>query len=105
MKKNLLLFFIGALMPIMAWAHVFHDAEGVNFSLPAGRCYLTSSGSSVKAFQFAFGDDATGIELVNGTSVSGTLYDLQGRRVTSPARNIYILRYAQSNHQINKLLW
>ena len=44
---------------------VFYDAEGVNFSLPAGRCYLTSSGSSVKAFQFAF-DDADGIEMVNG---------------------------------------
>ena len=34
----------------------FYDAEGVTFSLPAGRCYLTPSGSSVKAFCFNFDD-------------------------------------------------
>ena len=69
---------------------IFYDAEGVNFSLPAGRCYLTSSGSSVKAFQFTFDDDADRIEMVNGKSVNGILFDLSGRRVTSPARGIYI---------------
>ncbi len=68
---------------------IFYDAEGVNFSLPAGRCYLTSSAGSVKAFQFAF-DDADGIEMVNGKSVNGKLFDLSGRKIERPSRGIYI---------------
>lgn len=69
---------------------LFYDAEGVTFSLPAGRCYLTPSGAGVKAFSFDFEDDATAIEMVNGKSVNGKLYDLSGRQVTSPTRGIYI---------------
>ena len=69
---------------------MFYDAEGVNFSLPAGRCYLTSSGSSVKAFKFAFDDDATKIKMVNGKSVNGKLFDLSGRKVESPLHGLYI---------------
>ena len=69
---------------------MFYDAEGVTFSLPAGRCYLTPSGAGVKAFNFSFDDDATAIEMVNGKSVNGKLYDLSGRRVLAPARGIYI---------------
>ena len=69
---------------------VFYDAEGVNFSLPAGRCYLTSSGSSVKAFQFAFDDDATEIKMVNGKSINGKLFDLSGRKIERLSRGIYI---------------
>ena len=68
---------------------LFYDAEGVTFSLPAGRCYLTPSGSSVKAFCFNF-DDATSIEMVNGQSVNDKLFDLSGRRVSNPTRGIYI---------------
>ena len=67
----------------------FYDAEGVTFSLPAGRCYLTPSGSSVKAFCFNF-DDATGIEMVNSKSVNDKLFDLSGRRVSNPTNGIYI---------------
>lgn len=69
---------------------LFYDAEGVTFSLPAGRCYLTPPSAGVKAFGFDFEDDATVIKMVNGKSVNGKLYDLSGRRVSSPARGIYI---------------
>lgn len=71
---------------------IFYDAEGVNFSLPAGRCYLTSSGSSVKAFQFAFDDDATGISNVRSKmeDVREKIFDLAGRQVSSPQHGIYI---------------
>ena len=71
---------------------IFYDAEGVNFSLPAGRCYLTSSGSSVKAFQFTFDDDATGISNVRSKmeDVREKIFDLVGRQVSSPQHGIYI---------------
>lgn len=70
---------------------MFYDAEGGNFSLPAGRCYLTPPASPVKAFLIDF-DDTTGIKdnVVNGKSVNGKLFDLSGRSVSSPTRGIYI---------------
>lgn len=70
---------------------MFYDAEGVNFSLPAGRCYLTpSSGSEVKAFCFDF-DDTTGLEeMFDEQSSMFITYDLSGRKVSSPQRGIYI---------------
>lgn len=69
---------------------MFYDAEGVTFGLPAGRCYLTpSTEGGVKAFCFDF-EDATGIEMVNGKSVNGKLFDLSGRRVSSLSRGVYI---------------
>lgn len=70
---------------------LFYDAEGVTFSLPAGRCYLTPPASPVKAFLFDF-DDATGIkdEVVNGKSANDKLFDLSGRRVSDPTHGIYI---------------
>ena len=70
---------------------LFYDAEGITFSLPAGRCYLTPSGSSVKAFNFSF-DYATGImdEIVKRESEDGAIYDLSGRRVSNPTNGINI---------------
>lgn len=75
---------------------MFYDAEGVTFSLPAGRCYLTPPASGVKAFAFNFGD-TDGIEEFQGTPLPNrggaggeALFDLSGRKVESPARGIYI---------------
>ena len=71
---------------------LFYDAEGVTFSLPAGRCYLiTPSGAGIKAFGFDFDDDATGIDnIINYPLSIANFFDLQGRRVSSPTRGIYI---------------
>ena len=70
---------------------MFYDAEDVNFSLPAGRCYLTPPASGVKAFAFNFGD-AVGIEeqLSNCKLSNCQMFDLSGRKVFSPTRGIYI---------------
>ena len=70
---------------------MFYDAEGVTFSLPAGRCYLTPTASGVKAFNFNF-DDTTGIEdqIVNRKSSNCQLFDLSGRKIEAPVRGIYI---------------
>lgn len=75
---------------------MFYDAEGVTFSLPAGRCYLTPPASPIKSFAFNFGD-TDGIEEFQGTplpnrgGVGGeTLFDLSGRPVSSPSGGIYI---------------
>lgn len=71
---------------------MFYDAEGVTFSLPAGRCYLTpADAGDVKAFAFNF-DDADGIkdQIVNRKLSDCTLFDLSGRKVFSPTRGIYI---------------
>lgn len=75
---------------------MFYDAEGVTFSLPAGRCYLTPPASGVKAFAFNFGD-TDGIEEFQGTPLphggragGEALFDLSGRKIEAPARGIYI---------------
>ena len=75
---------------------MFYDAEGVTFSLPAGRCYLTPASGNVKAFTFNFGD-TDGIEEFQGTPLPNrggaggeALFDLSGRKIESPSRGIYI---------------
>lgn len=70
---------------------MFYDAEDVNFSLPAGRCYLTPPASGVKAFAFNF-DDAVGIDATSSivNHQSSILFDLSGRKVFSPTHGIYI---------------
>ena len=69
---------------------MFYNADGVNFSLPAGRCYLTPTGSSVKAFGFNFGDTDRVEKTFNSPSSIFNIFDLQGRKVSSPVRGIYI---------------
>ena len=70
---------------------MFYDAEGVTFSLPAGRCYLTPPASLVKAFGFNF-DIETAIQdkIVNCKLSNCKLFDLSGRRFEAPSRGIYI---------------
>ena len=63
-------------------------------TLACGKCYLTIEKSSgVKFIGFNVDDVATGIETVESTmdKVQGTIYDLQGRRVTTPAHGLYIV--------------
>ena len=74
---------------------MFYDAEGENFSLPAGRCYFTPSPSAALAnvMGFRFVDAETthisGVE--NGKATSNIFYyDLTGRRVAHPAKGLYI---------------
>ncbi|MCR5780872.1 MAG: hypothetical protein K6G70_10085 [Bacteroidaceae bacterium] len=70
---------------------MFYDAEGVTFSLPAGRCYFTPSITpGVKSFAFNFSDPDGIKTIVNYPLSIVNLYDLSGRPVSSPTRGIYI---------------
>ena len=70
---------------------MFYDAEGVNFNLPAGRCYLTpTTPSGVKSFAFNFDTPTEISETVNCQLSPINYFDLSGRKVSSPARGIYI---------------
>ena len=67
----------------------FYKAEG---TIPAGKAYYQST-SGVKAFFFD-GDEATGIEMVNGQSsmVNGqSIYNVAGQKLTKMQRGINIV--------------
>ena len=73
---------------------LFYNADGVNFMLRAGRCYLTPSGDSpAKSYGFRF-DNADGVSetLTSplGEDGKAPLYDLSGRRILAPTHGIYI---------------
>lgn len=70
---------------------MFYDADGSNFSLPAGRCYFTPPTALLsKAFGFSF-EEVNAINAVIGKSpISSELHDLSGRRVTQPTKGIYL---------------
>lgn len=63
----------------------FYDAEGVEFSLPAGRCYFTpSTAGGARAFRFDFGQ-ATGIDAnCRETINDNRFFDLSGRLISNP---------------------
>lgn len=67
-------------------------------TIAAHRCYIPKSvldeaGGEIKGFGFYFGDEtATGIDAATTDKVRTTsIYDLQGRRVTTPTKGIYIV--------------
>lgn len=72
----------------------FYDAEGVEFSLPAGRCYLTpTDAGDARAFRFNF-DETAGIDANNSEMVTDSrIFDLSGRLINSNSqlqRGIYV---------------
>ena len=65
-------------------------------SIPAGRAYLPAAevpAQSAPSLTIVFEGDVTGInEMVNGKSVNGQWYDLNGRKVLNPTKKgVYIL--------------
>ena len=73
-------------------------ANGVGFykltsgeKVGLGKAYLTYDGELARGF-FLF-DEATGISAtqMNNEEVNGEMYDLQGRRVSQPAKGMYIV--------------
>lgn len=63
--------------------------------VPAFKGYLdlTGTGVDVNALSLIFADDATGVENIKaaGTEKAAAIYDLSGRRVSSPKKGIYIV--------------
>lgn len=82
----------GYIMQNQGAGPMFYNAEGSNFALPAGRCYLTLPASyAAKVVRMRI-EGTTGfdnIEIINHDSQ--VLYDLAGRRVENPTSGgIYI---------------
>ena len=70
----------------------YQPAEG--FVLPKGKCYLQIvKGNSAKFIGFHFEGEATGIAGLESANdkLQGTIYNLAGQRVTTPAHGLYIV--------------
>ena len=62
-------------------------------NIPAGKAYLEIA-SDVKAFFFHFGDDTTGVEMVDAEGAAegnGLLFNLAGQRVNKAQKGIFIM--------------
>ena len=61
--------------------------------LAAGKAYLDLTSSGARELRVVFADEATGINasVVKSETVSKGVYDLQGRRVASPTKGLYIV--------------
>ena len=69
----------------------YHVKAGTN--VPAGKCYIriAKSNSAREFLGFAFDDEATGVNEMKAQKVDGQVYDLQGRKVTTPSKGLYIV--------------
>lgn len=82
----------GYIMQNQGAGPMFYNAEGSNFALPAGRCYLTLPASyAAKVVRMRI-EGTTGFDDIEITNHdSQVLYDLAGRRVENPTSGgIYI---------------
>ena len=85
--------------PGNAYVLNYKTATGAGFyklrstgTIGANKAYLTYSGSLAPEF-FSLDGGTTGIDatLVNSEKVNSVVYDLQGRRVSQPAKGLYIV--------------
>ena len=69
----------------------FYEAN--NSKVAANRAYLTADGAGVRALTIDFSGDETGVNAIdNGQlTMDNAVYDLQGRRVSRPAKGLYIM--------------
>ena len=98
-KENLL---VGTLAPTYVTAGEYYGLSGQNFvpvaasTVPDGKALLPASalgGGSVKAFNFVFEDNATGIRTVETVSPeeAAQIFDLSGRRLNKIQKGINIV--------------
>jgi hypothetical protein len=61
--------------------------------VPVGKAYLKSGSYAARTMSIVFGDDeATGIEMVNGSGLTvDGYYNLNGQRVAQPSKGLYIV--------------
>ena len=73
----------------------FYKATATGAYLPANRAYLSTTGvpSEARFMGFAFGDEASGISGITDDAkrMPTGAYDLQGRRVSSLKKGLYIV--------------
>ena len=93
---------VGTLAPTYVEAGEYYGLSGQNFvpvaasTVPAGKALLPASalgGGSVKAFNFVFEDNATGIRTVETVSPeeAAQIFDLSGRRLNKMQKGINIV--------------
>lgn len=77
---------IGYIMQNKGAGPMFYNADGANFSLPAGRCYLTFPAFEAKAFSFKFDveEETTEIDSLLNKVESDEWYTLQGVKLDTP---------------------
>ena len=61
-------------------------------TIPANVAFIAGSAQGIQGYRLSIGDGTTGIEAVEttGSNAPAVWYDLSGRRVTAPAKGIYI---------------
>lgn len=69
---------------------MFYKVGKTPFHIPGGKCWLSVPATLQGMPRFHFGN-ATGIENVNHTPDTDNIYDLHGRRTTTPKDGIYII--------------
>ena len=70
---------------------VFQPSSGGD--LPAGKAYLAIAVSSARSLDLNFEDEeTTGVNEVKTQKVDGQFYDLQGRKVATPSKGLYIVK-------------
>ena len=72
----------------------FYKLSNTSGTIGATKAYLIYDGSTpAPARGYFLFDEATGIEMptAEGNDFNGTVYDLQGRRVTNPTKGLYIV--------------
>lgn len=85
-----------AVTPTSVTASSVYVLSGSKFMLfdgteiPAGKAYLPKSGVGARLLEFVFGD-ATAIGSVNIDVNVNQIYDLQGRRVKTPSKGVYVV--------------
>ena len=68
-----------------------HAMNGGSFAIPSGKCWFNLEDTKVKAMAFDV-DDPDAINSIEKTADSQTIYDLQGRKVSTPeVGKIYII--------------
>lgn len=93
-KSNTLVLGMGATSNKVGFYRPSNSATTVRHN----SAYINTTGwdltgvNTINGFMFNFGGDTTGIQtVINGESAHSVIYDLQGRRVTAPAKGVYII--------------
>lgn len=74
-----------------AFYHCDPNLEG-GYTTGKNRCWLViPKGSNIKTFSFGIDNDANSIDEVISVAGDKTIYDLQGRKVTSVKKGIYVV--------------
>ena len=62
-------------------------------TVPAGKAYLLASDvpAEARSLNFLFADNATGINGISSELQNGEFYNLQGQRVETPTKGLYIV--------------